>query len=382
MDAFFNQLQIEKDEFLFQFQSHPNYPSLLAFSDTLNFLGFRNDAYELEREYWNELPDEFIAIYKGDFVLVRKQSSNYYIYCGDVKIVSEGDLLENSDDFVLLLEKEEVMKKNSHVNFRRSLFIILFLYISYSFYFLSWPESFFNLLSSLGFYLSYEVFNQKFGQSAPVLNNICGREKPKANIQTGCTKIMNQDKLNIWGLKLSDLSLIYFASNVILGLFISEVIFSIGLLAFFALLAVAYSVYFQMFIEKTFCKICLLIILILVCQTIISKFFFLNQPYYSSGFALVLIIFVIMTAFIINANLNFNMIKELKTSNIRNLRFKRDFEIFKRELLTKNPVYFSKNELFHLGKKNAKLHISIVSNPNCGFCKDDHILLEKINEKY
>ena len=37
MDLFFNKLKIPKEEFLFQFQSHPNYPSALAFSDTLNF---------------------------------------------------------------------------------------------------------------------------------------------------------------------------------------------------------------------------------------------------------------------------------------------------------------------------------------------------------
>lgn len=47
-------LKSEKNEFLFQFQSHPNYPSALAFSDTLNFLGVKNNAYNLEKEYCND----------------------------------------------------------------------------------------------------------------------------------------------------------------------------------------------------------------------------------------------------------------------------------------------------------------------------------------
>ncbi len=47
----FKILEIQDKEFFFQFQSHPAYPSALAFSDTLNFLGVKNDAYELEKEY-------------------------------------------------------------------------------------------------------------------------------------------------------------------------------------------------------------------------------------------------------------------------------------------------------------------------------------------
>ena len=62
MKALTEKSKINNDEFNFQFQSHPNYPSALAFSDTLNFLGVKNDAYELEKEYWGELPSEFIVI--------------------------------------------------------------------------------------------------------------------------------------------------------------------------------------------------------------------------------------------------------------------------------------------------------------------------------
>jgi hypothetical protein len=43
-------LKIDNQEFHFQFQSHPDYPSALAFSDTLNFLGVKNTAYNLEKK--------------------------------------------------------------------------------------------------------------------------------------------------------------------------------------------------------------------------------------------------------------------------------------------------------------------------------------------
>jgi hypothetical protein len=67
-------LHLDKQEFSFQFQSHPNYSSALAFSDTLNFLGVKNNAYELEKEFWDELPEEFITIYDNNFALVKKKA--------------------------------------------------------------------------------------------------------------------------------------------------------------------------------------------------------------------------------------------------------------------------------------------------------------------
>lgn len=56
-------LGIDGSEFNFQFHSHSNYPSALALSDTLNFLGVDNSAYELEKEYWNKIPTDFSTLY-------------------------------------------------------------------------------------------------------------------------------------------------------------------------------------------------------------------------------------------------------------------------------------------------------------------------------
>ena len=56
MNDFFNflfhylekeEILLDKPEFLFQVQSHPNYPSLLAISDTLSFFILTMQLYEL-----------------------------------------------------------------------------------------------------------------------------------------------------------------------------------------------------------------------------------------------------------------------------------------------------------------------------------------------
>lgn len=88
MDLFYNKLKISKQEFLFQFQSHPNYPSALAFSDTLNFLNVKNEAYEIEKENWNELPKHFIAIYNGKYSIIEKLNDGYLVFNDKTDMVS------------------------------------------------------------------------------------------------------------------------------------------------------------------------------------------------------------------------------------------------------------------------------------------------------
>ena len=100
-----NNLRLDNQEFLFQFQSHPNYPSALAFSETLNFMGVSNNAYNLEKEYWKELPEEFITIYNGNFALIKKDKQFFKIFSDEVKTISKEDLDKNTADFVLLFEK-------------------------------------------------------------------------------------------------------------------------------------------------------------------------------------------------------------------------------------------------------------------------------------
>ena len=89
-------LGLDFSEFHFQFQYHPNYPSALAFSDTLNFMGVKNNAYNLEKEYWEELPQKFITIYNYNFALIKKEEQGFKIFSEEVKTISKEDL-KNKD---------------------------------------------------------------------------------------------------------------------------------------------------------------------------------------------------------------------------------------------------------------------------------------------
>lgn len=375
------QLNINQQEFKFQFESHPNYPSALAFSDTLNFLGIKNEVYELEKEFWDELPDEFIAITNNNFSLIKKEKENYKVFSENEKTLSKEELYKNSLDIVMLFEKTETTKVPSYKNTQLYIYLFLGLILLFSLWQNSFTGFLFNFLSVVGLFISLELFKKKFGQESVALNTVCGGNTNTTSTNS-CSKIIDSDNINFLGLKLSDFSLVYFLGILILGIFFPTTEFVIQISAFTSILVILYSLYVQIFEEKAICKICLLIISVLVLQILISCFYF--QFIFSLPVLLLsLLSFVaLFSAFVfINNLLTEN--EDLKKSNIRNLRFKRNYEVFKRELLLDEKINFKDNfSGFFFGNPQSTLHISLVSNPFCGFCKEAHNIMENLLVKY
>lgn len=383
-DKLINYLKLDKQEFIFQFNSHPNYPSALAFSDTLNFLGVKNDAYELDKEYWDELPEEFIAIVENSFSLVKKSGSSYSVYSEKAKTLNKEELYKKSTDFVLLFEKTENAENKSAFNFKPILYAVFAVILIYSFLSQSIYEAIFNLLSLAGVYISLEIFNQKFGNVSTVIGSICGGGGGAAASQTtnSCDKIIKQDKTSILGLKFADFSLIYFVGLTILGLFLPATAYLVKGFTFVSILAIGYSLYIQAFVEKAFCRICLLIISILIGQLVISNIFFQNSPFGIGALLLTIILWILTFSAVLYFSTLLEQKETLQKSNAKNLRFKRNYDLFKSQLLENEKIEFQDTQTFSVGKKDSNLRISIVSNPYCGFCKDAHKLAESILEKY
>lgn len=45
-------------------------------------------------------------------------------------------------------------------------------------------------------------------------------------------------------------------------------------------------------------------------------------------------------------------------------------------------TFYNENNVFWYGKKDAKLNIALVTNPFCGYCKEAHVIFEKLINKY
>ncbi|WP_343612186.1 vitamin K epoxide reductase family protein [Chryseobacterium oranimense] len=380
-DKLINYLKLDKQEFSFQFNSHPNYPSALAFSDTLNFMGVKNDAYELDKEYWDELPEEFIAIVDNSFSLVKKTGAGYSVYSEKAKTLNKEELHQKSTDFVLLFKKTEHAESKAVFDFKPLLYVIFAIILGYSFFTQTIFEALFNVLSLAGVYISMEIFNQKFGNTSTVIGSICGDTSAKQAINS-CDKIIKQDKTSILGLKFSDFSLIYFTGLAALGLFLPATAYIVKGFTLVSVLAIAYSLYIQAFVEKAFCRVCLLIISILAGQLVLSILFFQSTPFSVGALLLTAVLWILVFSAVLYFNNILSQKESLQKSNAKNLRFKRNYELFKSQLLEKEKIEFQDTDTFTLGNKDAKFRLSIVSNPYCGFCKDGHKIMEGLLEKY
>lgn len=163
----------------------------------------------------------------------------------------------------------------------------------------------------------------------------------------------------------------------VLGLFFPNTNGVLKILSLGSVLVIFYSLFVQIFVEKTFCKVCLLIILVLISQMSLSFLFFETQISTSVFFLSLLLFSVVFTSLILINNL-LSEKEKFRKENIKNLRFKRNYDLFKRELLENRTHIKLYKNVFFFGKKNAKLHISLVTNPYCGFCKDAHVIVEKL----
>lgn len=56
------QIYINKTEFRFQIQSHPQYPHLISIADTLSFFSIKNSVLSIEADHIELLPDHFFAL--------------------------------------------------------------------------------------------------------------------------------------------------------------------------------------------------------------------------------------------------------------------------------------------------------------------------------
>ena len=118
------EISIDKSEFLFQIQSHPDYPSSLAINDTLNFFNIQNGLLKVDKSQLELLPDQFATFLNDDRDVTQlyfiEKKGNDYFYSQDKKTkeISASKLQSKWNDVVLLVEKSEneVSKKIKNNN--------------------------------------------------------------------------------------------------------------------------------------------------------------------------------------------------------------------------------------------------------------------------
>ncbi|WP_396170037.1 hypothetical protein [Flavobacterium sp.] len=172
-------MTIDKSEFDFQAQSHPDYPSLLAISDTLTFFNIENGALEVTTDEIELLPNRFIALLKEEnnnsnlYFIEKKNNSFQFLKEKKLISITHFELQEKWLDVVFLIEKtdnEEIKEKHkiNYVYIVIGLLIIVLYVFKSNFY-----TNLFLMLPALGVLFSIAALKDLFGAKIEIINNFC-----------------------------------------------------------------------------------------------------------------------------------------------------------------------------------------------------------------
>lgn len=384
-------IKIDIDEFKYQIETHPEYPSLLSFSDALTFFKVNNMAFKVNPEEIEDLPQDFIAIIKNEGGLQLEHVKNgQELIINKIKISKEN--FNNQFEKIVLLAEKEVdfdltsSSKNNIVTYSFLAILFIFFLITFNSIQFSWFNSFLFFSSFIGLLVSVETFKQIIGEKTNIVSKLCNVTE-----QTSCDSVLTSTKWKIFKyINLSDISILFFINQFTL-LFIFgnnqnlNFIYSILFLGiYFSVPIGIISIYYQWKIEKKWCPLCLIIIGVLWLQTyLIYSLFTFTIDFSISNILISLTIIIFLTfAWFMTKN-HFLKGKDIQENLKINLRFKRNYNIFKEQILKEEKYCPPINEnSILIGNKDAKVLITVFTSPFCGHCKEVHNILHNLIEKY
>lgn len=383
-------ISTDKSEYEFQMESHPDYPSLLSISDTLNFFNIETFVARVGFEDVDNLPDRFIAHLNTELsdpqLYFIEKTGNYYFCTNDKKPfkIIKTELEKRWTGIVLLIEKPETTKKSESKKKQLIWLLPLFATILFLLFVFrtqnSWFESFFFIFPILGILFSVAALKELFGTKSELLNSFCN-----LTATTSCSSVIDSKKWNLFSyFDLSSLSIVFYTTQLVtLFCFVlnNATVFFFSLqkiLLFCAIPVIVMSIYYQKQIEKKWCPVCLAISTILMAELgYLHLFVATNFNFTLSSILLLGFIFTLVAFVWVKLKNTLLKQKELKEFQLKGNRFMRNYTVFKNSLVSKARVSLPDTPII-LGNKDSKTEISIISSPFCGYCEKAHHILEEI----
>ena len=370
-------------------KEHPDFPSFLSFQHILKKEGIDSIALNAtEEELRFDLPKPILVHIKpndGMFLLLEKIDEEY------AYIINERSQLEKQPkkDFfeiwtgkAMVFDVENIKrnktsiidKLNLFLNKIKQPFIILSFILILIFFLIKQERSFINLLYliefSIGISFSVLLLMEYFDNNNPFVKKFC---ISKNNKKVNCGSILNSKDAYFMNLfSWSDIGFIYFSIFFLLGLIFPENIsIPFSILGFtLAFPYVFYSIYYQKFIAKNWCTLCLAVQTVIFSAFITSIFAY---KYVEFKIELKNILsFALLSCFVISL---FAIFKTLIKSHKRFSEISDNFKKLKHDnkiinlLFLQQKTYPSINiEKIEFGNNNWDNCITIIFSPICEPC--------------
>jgi uncharacterized membrane protein len=341
-----------------------------------------------------ELP--FIAHFGGDFVVVYKveQQKVYCIWNGKKLSIPVTEFIQAWSGIILLAEattrsiepdyKEH--KKTEQLNFAQKslLFLscVLILGTSYIVHalFIDLGLTLLFLTNLTGVYISYLLILKQLHIRNNYADKICSLFS-----KSDCNNVLESKAAKLWGIfGWSEIGLGYFTANVLILLFLPDWISYLALINLFTLPYTLWSVWYQKFKAKQWCPLCLIVQILLWLIFVVNWLFgYIQFPVFNwiSSIDLLFTACIYITGMlgvnILIPLLSRGRMVEYLKQEINSL--KANEKIFK--VLLRQQPYFEVSKLnsqILFGNPDARLRITILTNPYCNPCAQMHKRVEKL----
>jgi thiol-disulfide isomerase/thioredoxin len=393
-------------------QNHPDWPSMLCISDSLNKWNIPNAAGKIEKKQIDQLPVPFIAymndrqypwsiVTKTDTTTIEYYSKNFNKTIAE----SKEDFLKNWTGVYLIAEPNTQSGEKDYVLNKRKSFIRDLV-----------PASLFILAAGLSFFTLYKTVNNNSGilanttgiyfqyfillagvivtslllwyeidKNNPLLKKVC------TGIAKGnCNAILTGKKSKVFNwLSWSEVGFFYFTGGLLLLLFfgnnINSAISLLGLLNLFAMPYIVFSVYYQWRVAKQWCVLCLGVqaLLLIGGINILSNNFLSAFPTISFSFLISAVLIYLLPVFLwYSIKSSILQLQESKNTKREFLRIKFNTQIFETLLKKQKEVSISAEGLgIDIGNPDATNTLIKVCNPYCGPCAKAHPQIDKLLEE-
>jgi len=353
--------------------SHPNFPSLFALTDTFSSLNIENVAARIDKDYLEDLPDNFLGyvlneVKEVSLALVRKVDQEVWVTFEGKKPEQQtiSVFKERWNGIVVAIEPERSIGREPHFthSFMMALFVLgtIGVFAVLNTGRISSLSIIMYSIYVLGAVLSIAIIREKLNENPSEASRICS-----IGANTSCDTVIksNEAKLTSW-IDFSDLGVLFYGMALLAMLINPESFRLINTLSVLSLPVIVYSIWVQRTVLKTWCVLCLALAVLLIIQT--SLIFSIGVEF-SNGLIAFIYASLIMTVswFFLRSYLEEN--SELSKKNTELLRFKRDFEIFR---FLQEPINISPSKIADgkivLGSPSNPVTLSIIVSPSCGHC--------------
>lgn len=387
-------------------ESNPNEYSLLAYSEVLEKYHVETAAINIEKERLNELPLPFVGFFNrngGAFNVVRNVTSSsveWFDTNNGWQISDKGafqqdwsgiaflaDVGENSGeaDYYKKRVTELIRSNRTSIAF---LFIVLFSVIYYLTLQGSLNSFLWLFLNFMGLGLSLAIWQESIGHSNSVSQALCN----SGSKDNKCQSLLSGDGSKILGtVSYADLGFILFSTNLLILLFSQGLNNpSLGqytqnwmsISSFLGVVFSFYSVYYQKYVAKIWCKLCLSVMGVFWLQffavLILGEWVVWDrapQALLQAGlFSMLPITFLIYSKYHFQQSARAESLEKKLRKLRKNPAVVRGLFQDKKRM----PDLLPDLDRVFIGEADAPIRISMVSNPLCSPCSAMHKRIDSL----